>query len=100
MQYLTATDSNGIEVCLFQLEGNFFISVPKEQLGLNSKTETQNSGWAFEKVKEEIQTQIVEFPGSHQKFVFERKVERDGDSIKIGDWEYKGVKTGKGANNG
>lgn len=37
MQYLTATDSNGIEVCLFQLEGNFFISVPKDKLGLNPK---------------------------------------------------------------
>lgn len=32
MKCLEATDSNGIEVYLFQLDGNFFISVPKEQL--------------------------------------------------------------------
>ena len=32
MKYLEATDSNGTELCLFQLEGNLFISVPKEQL--------------------------------------------------------------------
>lgn len=32
MQYLTATDSNGTEVCLFQLEDNSFISIPKDQL--------------------------------------------------------------------
>ena len=46
----------------------------------------------FEKVMEEIQTQIIEFPDTHQKFVFTRKIETDSDSIKIGDWEYKGVK--------
>ena len=32
MKYLEATDSNGTELCLFQLEGNIFISVPKERL--------------------------------------------------------------------
>ena len=46
----------------------------------------------FEKVMEEIQTQVIEFPDTHQKFIFARQVEMDGDSIKIGDWEYKGVK--------
>lgn len=32
MKCLEATDSNGTELYLFQLEGNLFISVPKEQL--------------------------------------------------------------------
>lgn len=32
MKYLEATDSNGTELYLFQLEGNLFISIPKEQL--------------------------------------------------------------------
>lgn len=32
MKYLEAIDSNGTEVYLFQIEGNSFISVPKEQL--------------------------------------------------------------------
>ena len=32
LKYLEATDSNGTELYLFQLEGNLFISVPKEQL--------------------------------------------------------------------
>ena len=32
MKYLEATDSNGTELYLFQIEGNLFISVPKEQL--------------------------------------------------------------------
>ena len=32
LQCLEATDSNGTELYLFQLEGNLFISVPKEQL--------------------------------------------------------------------
>lgn len=32
MKYLEAVDSNGIELYLFQLEDNSFISVPKEQL--------------------------------------------------------------------
>ena len=31
MKYLEATDSNGTELYLFQLENNLFISVPKEQ---------------------------------------------------------------------
>ena len=44
---------------------------------------------------EEMQTQIIEFPDSHQKFVFTRKIVTDGDSIKIGGWEYKGVKDEK-----
>lgn len=32
MTYLEATDSNGTELYIFQLENNIFISVPKEQL--------------------------------------------------------------------
>ena len=32
MKYLEATDSNGTELYLFQLENNLFISIPKEQL--------------------------------------------------------------------
>ena len=32
MTYLKATDSNGTDVYLFQLEGNRFISIPKDQL--------------------------------------------------------------------
>ncbi len=32
MKYLEATDSNGTELYIFQLESNLFISVPKEQL--------------------------------------------------------------------
>lgn len=32
LKCLEATDSNGIELYLFQLEGNLFISVPKERL--------------------------------------------------------------------
>ena len=32
MRCLEATDSNGTELYLFQLEDNLFISVPKEQL--------------------------------------------------------------------
>lgn len=32
MQYLEATDSNGTELYIFQLEDNLLISVPKEQL--------------------------------------------------------------------
>ena len=32
MTYLEATDSNGTELYIFQLESNIFISVPKEQL--------------------------------------------------------------------
>lgn len=32
MKYLEATDSNGTELYIFQLESNIFISVPKEQL--------------------------------------------------------------------
>ena len=32
MKCLEATDSNGTELYLFQLEGNLFISVPKKQL--------------------------------------------------------------------
>lgn len=58
----------------------------------SSQTETQNSNLTFEKVMEEIQTQVIQFPDTHQEFVFERKIEMDGDSIKICGWEYKGVK--------
>jgi hypothetical protein len=32
LQCLEATDSNGTELYLFQLEDNSFISIPKEQL--------------------------------------------------------------------
>lgn len=32
MTCLKATDSNGTDVYLFQLEGNQFISIPKDQL--------------------------------------------------------------------
>ena len=32
LQYLEATDSNGTELYLFQLEDNSFISVPKRAL--------------------------------------------------------------------
>lgn len=32
MKYLEATDSNGTELYLFQLENSLFISIPKEQL--------------------------------------------------------------------
>lgn len=32
MKYLEATDSNGTELYIFQLESNLFVSVPKEQL--------------------------------------------------------------------
>ena len=45
-----------------------------------TQTETQNSNLTSEKVTEEIQTQIVEFPDSHQKLVFTRKIEMDGDN--------------------
>ena len=59
---------------------------------VETQTETQNSNLTFEKAMEEIQTQTIEFPDTHQKFTFARKIEMDGDSIKIGDWEYKGAK--------
>ena len=58
-----------------------------------TQTETQNSNLTFEKVME--QTQVIEFPDTHQKFTFARKMEMDGDSIKICGWEYKGVKDGE-----
>ena len=60
-----------------------------------TQTETQNSNLTFEQVMEEIQTQVIEFPDTHQKFVFARKIEMDGDSIKICGWEYKGVIDGE-----
>ena len=56
----------------------------------STQTETQNSNLTFEKVMGDIQTQIIEFPESHQKFVFTRKIEMDGDTITISGWEYKG----------
>lgn len=59
---------------------------------VDDENETQNSNLTFEKVMEEIQTQVIEFPDTHQKFIFARKIEMDGDSIKICDWEYKGIK--------
>lgn len=63
--------------------------IPKAQ------TKTQNSNLTFEKVIEEIQTQVIQLPDTHQEFVFTRKIETDGDSIKICGWEYKGVKDGE-----
>lgn len=36
MKYLEATDSNGTELYLFQVNDNYFISVPKEQLEFKS----------------------------------------------------------------
>ena len=68
---------------------------PKDEPQYETQTETQNSNLTFEKVMEEIQTQVIEFPDTHQKFVFTRKIEMDGDSIKICGWEYKGVKDGE-----
>ena len=38
MKCFEATDSNGTELYLFQLEDNSFISVPKEQLELEFKS--------------------------------------------------------------
>ena len=32
MTYLEATDSNGVDVYIFQLENNLFVSIPKNQL--------------------------------------------------------------------
>lgn len=60
----------------------------------STQTKTQNANLTFltfEKEMEDIQTQIIEFPDTHQKFIFERKVEMDGDSMKISGWEYKGA---------
>ena len=71
-----------------QLQINEKAEIEKEQI---TKTETQNSKWTFEKV----QTQVIEFPDTHQKFIFARKIETDSDSIKIGNWEYKRVKDGE-----
>ena len=65
------------------------------ELYVSTQTETQNSNLTFEKVMKEIQTQVIEFPDTHQEFVFTRKIEMDGDSITICDWEYKGVKDGE-----
>ena len=65
------------------------------ELYVSNQTETQNSNLTFEKVMEEIQTQVIEFPDTHQKFVFARKIEMNGDSIKICGWEYKGIKDGE-----
>ena len=81
-------DSNGKYWGEYDETRNLFI--PSEEP--ITKTETQNSNLTFEKVMEEIQTQVIEFPDTHQKFTFARKIEMDGDSIKIGGWEYKGVK--------
>ena len=36
MKYFKATDSNGTELYLFQLEDNSFISIPKEHLKFKS----------------------------------------------------------------
>ena len=38
----------------------------------------------------EILTQTIEFPDTHQRFIFTRSIRADGDCLKIGDWEYKG----------
>ena len=42
-----------------------------------TQTETQNSNLTFEKVMEEIQTQVIEFPDTHQKLTFARKREME-----------------------
>ena len=71
---------------------NFCPDCGAHMKGVDDENETQNSNLTFEKVMEKIQTQVIEFPDTHQKFIFERKIEMDGDSIKICDWEYKGIK--------
>lgn len=38
----------------------------------------------------EILTQTIEFPDTHQRFMFTRSIRADGDHLIIGDWEYKG----------
>ena len=38
----------------------------------------------------EILTQTIEFPDTHQRFIFTRSIRADGDHLIIGDWEYKG----------
>ena len=38
----------------------------------------------------EILTQTIEFPDTHQRFMFTRSIRADGDCLIIGDWEYKG----------
>ena len=38
----------------------------------------------------EILTQTIEFPDTHQRFIFTRSIRADGDCLIIGDWEYKG----------
>ena len=38
MKYLESTDSNGTELYLFQLEGNLFISVPKDRCSVDGIT--------------------------------------------------------------
>ena len=60
------------------------------ELYVSTQTETQNSNLTFEKVMGEIQTQVIEFPDTHQRFIFTRSIRTDGDSLIIGDWEYKG----------
>lgn len=45
MTYLEATDSNGIELYIFQLENNVFISIPKEQLEFKPLSPEELKGW-------------------------------------------------------
>lgn len=45
LQYLEATDSNGTELYLFQLEDNSFIAVPKEQIEYRQNGKWIDRGW-------------------------------------------------------
>ena len=102
-------DTKRVSTIIIRNDGGYFGTVPSEITAdrkteptiskmeqvdePKTQTETQNSNLTFEKVME--QTQVIEFPDTHQKFTFARKMEMDGDSIKIGGWEYKGVKDGE-----
>ena len=37
-----------------------------------------------------VQTNVIEFPDTHQKVVFEREITEEDDCIKVGKWKYKG----------
>ena len=45
LQCLEATDSNGTELYLFQLEDNSFIAVPKEQIEYRQSGKWIDQGW-------------------------------------------------------
>lgn len=83
-------------------EESFYVDIhearticPKCQAAWRKIRDSEEQVTSIEKVMEDIQTQVIEFPDTHQKFVFARKIETDGDSIKICGWEYKGVKDGE-----